>query len=46
MAEPTKLPVKNETTTTSTTALRPFENLRREIDRLVEDFAGAFGAHP
>ena len=25
MAEPTKLPVKNERTSTSTTALRPFE---------------------
>ena len=42
MAEPTKVPVKTEEKPTErSTALqawRPFESLRREIDRLFEDF--------
>ena len=38
MAEATKLPVKTEKTSVPTLhALRPFESLRREIDRLFED---------
>ena len=36
MAEPTKLPVKNEKTPVSMSS--PFESLRREIDRLFDDF--------
>jgi len=36
MPEPTKLPVKTEKASVSTAS--PFESLRREIDRLFEDF--------
>ncbi len=36
MAETAKLPAKTD----KGSALRPFESLRREIDRLFEDFAG------
>jgi HSP20 family protein len=40
MAEPaTKLVVKNETKQPPTPEFRPFGNLRREIDRLFDDFA-------
>ena len=39
MAEATKLPVRNEKTSTpSPPPWRPFENLRQEIDRLFDDF--------
>jgi len=42
MAEATKLPVKTEERKLAAAAApwRPFENLRREIDRLFEDFDG------
>jgi HSP20 family protein len=40
MAEATKLPVRNEKTSTiAPPAWRPFDNLRQEIDRLFDDFA-------
>jgi HSP20 family protein len=42
MAETTKLPVKTE----KVSALRPFESLRREVDRLFEDFAGGIWRSP
>jgi len=46
MAEPTKMPVKTEKSTAAATSpWRPFENLRREIDRLFDDFGG-FGRSP
>ena len=41
MADTTKVPVKTETGSASVPhALRPFDSLRREVDRLFEDFAG------
>jgi HSP20 family protein len=41
MAEATKLPVKTEERKSATPSpWRPFENLRREIDRLFDDFDG------
>jgi HSP20 family protein len=41
MAEPTKLPVKTEDRKSPAVApWRPFESLRREIDRLFDDFDG------
>jgi HSP20 family protein len=47
VAEPTKLPVKNEKTAlTPVPAWRPFETLRREIDRLFEDFDGGLWRSP
>jgi HSP20 family protein len=47
MAEATKLPVKNEKTARQTpTAWRPFENLRQEIDRLFDNFDGAWWHSP
>jgi len=48
MAETTsKVPVKTEKTPPSTLpAWRPFESLRREIDRLFEDFDGGFWRSP
>jgi HSP20 family protein len=42
MAEPTKLPVKNEKTSVAAAPWMPFENLRREVDRLFDDFGGGF----
>ena len=43
MAEPTKLPVKTEKSTAAAPSpWRPFEHLRREIDRLFDDFNGGF----
>ncbi len=42
MAEPTKLPVKTEKTAAPPATWRPFESLRREIDRLFDDFDGGF----
>lgn len=44
MAEPTKLPVKNETA--SSPALSPFASLRREIDRLFDSFDGGLWRSP
>jgi HSP20 family protein len=41
MAEPTKLPVKTEKSS-APSPWRPFEHLRREIDRLFDDFNGGF----
>jgi HSP20 family protein len=42
-----KVPVKTEKTPLSTLpAWRPFESLRREIDRLFEDFDGGFWRSP
>jgi HSP20 family protein len=49
MAEnPTKVPVKTGTTSTATTQYgwRPFESLRRDIDRLFEDFGSGFWRSP
>ena len=46
MAEPTKLPVKTEKTAAPATTWTPFESLRREIDRLFEDFDGGFFRSP
>jgi HSP20 family protein len=42
----TKLPVKNENKSSSSIPWRPFESLRREIDRLFEDFDGGFWHAP
>jgi len=42
MAEPTKLPVKTEKASTSPAAWTPFESLRREVDRLFDDFDVGF----
>jgi HSP20 family protein len=43
MTEPTKVPVKTERAPAPALhAWRPFETLRREIDRLFEDFDGGF----
>jgi len=42
MAEPTKLPVKNEKSSAAAETWTPFENLRREVDRLFDDFDGGF----
>jgi hypothetical protein len=42
MAVAAKVPVKSEQTTTPALHIwRPFESLRREIDRLFDDFDGA-----
>jgi HSP20 family protein len=48
MAEPTKLPVKTEQKPASAALRpwRPFENLRREIDRLFDDFDGGLWRSP
>jgi len=47
MAEPTKLPVRTEKSTTpAPSPWRPFDNLRREIDRLFDDFGGGFWRSP
>jgi HSP20 family protein len=46
MAEPTKLPVKNEKASPAPTPWTPFESLRREIDRLFDDFGGGFWRTP
>jgi len=47
MAEASKVPVKTEKTSAATPqALRPFESLRREVDRLFEDFAGGIWRSP
>ena len=43
MAAPTKLPVKTEkSSATAPSPWRPFEHLRREIERLFDDFNGGF----
>jgi HSP20 family protein len=42
MAEATKLPVKTEKSATSPASWTPFESLRREVDRLFDDFDGGF----
>ncbi len=42
MAETAKLPAKTD----KGSALRPFDSLRREIDRLFEDFAGGIWRSP
>ena len=42
MNEPVKLPVKPENVSAAPVRWTPFENLRREIDRLFEDFGGGF----
>jgi HSP20 family protein len=47
MAEPTKLPVKREGASASRhQPLQPFESLRREVDRLFEDFTGGILRRP
>jgi len=46
-ADPTKVPVKTEKGSASMPQiLRPFESLRREVDRLFEDFAGGIWRSP
>ncbi len=47
MAEATKLPVRTEKTIPSSAeAWQPFQSLRREIDRLFDDFGGGFWRSP
>ena len=47
MADTTKVPVKTEKASASMPqVLRPFESLRREVDRLFEDFAGDMWRSP
>jgi len=46
MAEPTKLPVKTEKASAAPASWAPFENLRREVDRLFDDFDGGFWRAP
>ncbi len=46
MAEATKLPVKTEKSTSTPQVWQPFESLRREIDRLFDDFDGGFFRSP
>ena len=47
MADTTKVPVKTEKASASMPqALRPFESLRREVDRLFDDFAGGIWRSP
>jgi HSP20 family protein len=48
MAEPTKVPVKTGGTSTAATLFgwHPFESLRRQIDRLFEDFGEGFSRAP
>ncbi|WP_315705251.1 MULTISPECIES: Hsp20/alpha crystallin family protein [unclassified Bradyrhizobium] len=47
MAEPAKLPVNTEKASApSVQGWRPFENLRREIDRVFEDFNTGFWRSP
>ncbi|CAL78396.1 putative HspC2 heat shock protein [Bradyrhizobium sp. ORS 278] len=47
MAEPTKLPVNTEKANApSLQGWRPFDNLRREIDRVFEDFHGGLFRTP
>jgi len=42
-----KVPVKSETSRSSAPEIwRPFESLRREVDRLFEDFGGGFWRSP
>ena len=43
---PTKLPVKTEKMPAAPTQRTPFESLRREIDRLFDDFDGGFWRSP
>ncbi len=45
MVEATKLPIKTEKSATPT-QWAPFESLRREIDRLFDDFNGGFWRSP
>jgi len=43
----TKLPIKKETKAAEAkSALMPFESLRREVDRLFDDFSGGFRGFP
>jgi HSP20 family protein len=47
MADPTKVPVKTESTSApAPPAWRPFEALRPEVDRLFDDFDGGFHRWP
>jgi len=47
MAETSKLPLRTEKSSTPSIQARfPFENLRREVDRLFDAFTGGFGAAP
>lgn len=46
MAEPTKLPVKNEKTGPAAPSWGPYEALRRQIDQLFDDFDGGFWRTP
>jgi len=47
MGEPIKLPVKTEKVSAPTKQMwRPFESLRREVDRLFDEFDGGFWRAP
>jgi HSP20 family protein len=46
MTEAAKVPVKPSQKFASSQALRPFQTLRREVDRLFEDFGGEFWRSP
>jgi HSP20 family protein len=47
MAETSKVPVKSETLRSSVPEIwRPFDSLRREVDRLIEDFGNGFWRSP
>ncbi len=46
MTEAAKVPVKPSQKFVSSQALRPFQALRREVDRLFEDFGGEFWRSP
>src|SRR5262249_28195232 len=47
MAEPSKMPAKAETSRNSVPEIwRPFENLRREMDRLFDDFGAGLWHSP
>jgi HSP20 family protein len=43
---PSKVPVKTENPAAAPQAWRPFESLRREVDRLFDDFDGGFWRSP
>lgn len=46
MTEPAKVPVKTEAKTAVPQAWRPIETLRREVDRLFDDFGAEFWHSP
>lgn len=46
MAEPTKLPLKTQKASSAPARWTSFDNLRREMDRLFDDFDGGFWRAP